>query len=291
MARLERGLKEPSGIKSHFSTNRSAPLSVSLTDIPQELLDYLDATFPYAPVFFPWHRRAPVRDLPFPLAPCLPLYVLSRDAVGWVEGAGQMFARNRRKALMLPQENLPTELHQELREEGRPTPWRPSRSIPNPWAAVAGDPADPKVIPVVMTGTDGKPVANSRDVAAHFGKQHKNVLRDIEAMITDDPACRLNFELTSQTVAMPRGGTRQEPAYLMDRDGFTLLAMGFTGKKALQFKRAYVAAYNALEAGALAAMKRQAEVQRTVDALNMAKAVGLIGPDTKKSIRKVLMTS
>lgn len=74
----------------------------------------------------------------------------------------------------------------------------------------------------------------------------------------------------------------------MDRDGFTLLAMGFTGKKALQFKLAYIAAYNALEADALAAMKRQAEVQRTVDALNMAKAVGLIGPDTKQTIRKIL---
>ncbi len=46
MARLERGQKEPIGFMSHFSTNRSAPLSVSLPDVPQELLDYLDVTFP-----------------------------------------------------------------------------------------------------------------------------------------------------------------------------------------------------------------------------------------------------
>ncbi|WP_322996955.1 hypothetical protein [Castellaniella sp.] len=46
MARLERGQKEPIGFMSHWSTNRSASPSVSLPDIPQELLDYLDVTFP-----------------------------------------------------------------------------------------------------------------------------------------------------------------------------------------------------------------------------------------------------
>ncbi|MFG1466535.1 Rha family transcriptional regulator, partial [Xanthobacter sp. DSM 24535] len=171
----------------------------------------------------------------------------------------------------MPREGA-SELHLELLEEGRPDPWRPRRRVPNPWAGIVNDPDDPNTIPIVKVGKDGHGWANSRDVAAFFGKQHKNLLRDIDALTADDPACQLNFELTSETVAMPRGGTRQEPAYLMDRDGFTLLAMGFTGKKALQFKRAYIKAYNALEAQVIADLKRKAQAQRIADAVAMAKA-------------------
>ncbi|MBP2150103.1 phage regulator Rha-like protein [Xanthobacter flavus] len=46
---------------------------------------------------------------------------------------------------------------------------------------------------------------------------------------------------------MPRGGTRQVRSFDMTRDGFTLLAMGFTGAKALKFKLAYIAEFNAME--------------------------------------------
>lgn len=82
--------------------------------------------------------------------------------------------------------------------------------------------------------------SSRRDVAAFFGKRHDNVVRDIQALITDAPSCALNFEETSETVAMPRSGTRQSRAYEMTRDGFTLLAMGFTGKTALAFKVRYI---------------------------------------------------
>lgn len=47
---------------------------------------------------------------------------------------------------------------------------------------------------------------------------------------------------------MPRDGTRQSRAYDMTRDGFTLLAMGFTGKTALAFKVRYVEEFNRMEA-------------------------------------------
>lgn len=86
----------------------------------------------------------------------------------------------------------------------------------------------------------GRVFATSRDVAAFFEKRHDNVLRDINALLSTDPACALNFEETSGDVPMPRGGSRVERAYNMDRDGFTLLAMGFTGTKALQFKLRYI---------------------------------------------------
>lgn len=78
--------------------------------------------------------------------------------------------------------------------------------------------------------------ANSRDVAEYFGKRHDHVLRDIDTLLATEPACAPNFGETSAQVPMPRGGVRLERAFDMTRDGFTLLAMGFTGKRALEFK-------------------------------------------------------
>lgn len=86
-------------------------------------------------------------------------------------------------------------------------------------------------------------MASSKDVATYFGKLHKNVLADIDDLISEAPECRLSFQPTSATVAMPRGGGRTSRAYDMNRDGFTLLAMGFTGAEALKFKLAYIAEF------------------------------------------------
>ena len=96
----------------------------------------------------------------------------------------------------------------------------------------------------------GSPVVSSLSVAEHFEKQHKNVLRDVERLSVDLPTdfCQLNFEPTSIQVPMPRGGFRDELSYNLSRDGFTLLAMGFTGKKALAWKVRYIEAFNAMEA-------------------------------------------
>ena len=90
-------------------------------------------------------------------------------------------------------------------------------------------------------------VANSRDVAATFGKRHADVLRAIDNLIADAPACQRNFAFTSETVVMPKGGTREIRVCEMDRTGFSLLAMGFTGAIALRFKLDYVAAFDAME--------------------------------------------
>lgn len=97
---------------------------------------------------------------------------------------------------------------------------------------------------------NGKPTTLSTDVARHFGKQHNNVLRDIDnlrAQLDADHA--LNFEQTVETRENPSGGSPIESrAYRLTRDGFTLLAMGFTGKKALAFKLSYIDAFNKMEA-------------------------------------------
>lgn len=83
----------------------------------------------------------------------------------------------------------------------------------------------------------------SLKVAEVFGKQHKNVMQAIENLEVPDDFNRLNF----QPIFFADSYGRQQPAYQITRDGFTVLAMGFTGKKAMQFKLEYIAAFNAME--------------------------------------------
>lgn len=95
---------------------------------------------------------------------------------------------------------------------------------------------------------NGQLVTNSFKIAEHFGKQHKNVLQAIELIECSLEFRRLNFQPTSANVPMPRGGVRHIKAYSITRDGFTFLAMGFTGAKAAQWKEAYITAFNRMEA-------------------------------------------
>jgi Rha family phage regulatory protein len=85
---------------------------------------------------------------------------------------------------------------------------------------------------IELTVTNGQPTTTSLAIAERFGKQHKNVLRDIENLDCSKEFTELNFEPTSRTVAGPNGGKRLEPMYQITKDGFMFLAMGFTGKGA-----------------------------------------------------------
>lgn len=85
-------------------------------------------------------------------------------------------------------------------------------------------------------------VVSSRQVAEKFGKEHKNILASInDILAAENSATKFYQETTFEN----RG--KQYPEYLMNRDGFTLLAMGFTGKDALQWKLKYIAAFNEME--------------------------------------------
>ncbi len=95
-----------------------------------------------------------------------------------------------------------------------------------------------------VTAHKGRPVVSSRYVAQVFGKEHFNVLRDIENLQCSPEFVNLNFELTSYKDRLGR----KYPEYRLTRDGFTILAMGFTGKKAMQFKIAYINRFNEMEA-------------------------------------------
>lgn len=90
---------------------------------------------------------------------------------------------------------------------------------------------------------DKQAVTTSLRVAEVFNKQHKNVLRDIDALKQDV----LNFEPMFIEGSQPDSYGRDRRIYYMNRDGFSLLAMGFTGKKALEFKLKYINAFNQME--------------------------------------------
>ena len=87
-------------------------------------------------------------------------------------------------------------------------------------------------------------VVNSRDVAAHFGKRRDHVIRDIENLIKKDvPKIGAMF----QQVELPDSYGRKQKTYYMNRDGFSLLVMGFTGAEAIEWKLKYIEAFNSME--------------------------------------------
>ena len=93
---------------------------------------------------------------------------------------------------------------------------------------------------------DGRPATTSREVAHYFRKRHDNVVCDIRSIMDN---CReeftaLNFEVSNY---LDQTG-RSLPMYIIFRDGFTLLAMGYTGPEAIRFKLAYIEAFNRMEA-------------------------------------------
>lgn len=86
-------------------------------------------------------------------------------------------------------------------------------------------------------------VVSSLDVAETFGKDHKNILRDIRQLECSDEFRRLNFEQSEYLNEQ----NHKQPMYYMTRDGFTILVMGYTGEKAMRFKEAYIKQFNAME--------------------------------------------
>jgi Rha family phage regulatory protein len=91
---------------------------------------------------------------------------------------------------------------------------------------------------------EGKAVTTSLMVAQTFRKRHTHVLDVIKALDCPEGFTEPNFRLSEYRD--PTG--RRLPMYEITRDAFTLLVMGFTGKKALKFKLAYIKEFNRMEA-------------------------------------------
>lgn len=95
---------------------------------------------------------------------------------------------------------------------------------------------------IILSTQNGEPVASSRQIAESFGKEHKHVLDAVKNLVAENSAAKSMFH---PATFENRG--KQYPMYLMNRDGFSLLVMGFTGKAALEWKLKYIAAFNAME--------------------------------------------
>lgn len=93
---------------------------------------------------------------------------------------------------------------------------------------------------------DGRPATTSLEVAKFFDKRHDDVLKSIRNLF---PNCPENFNARNFAVVNYLDGKRESrPMYIIHRDGFMLLVMGYTGKKALALKLAYIEAFNRMEA-------------------------------------------
>lgn len=93
---------------------------------------------------------------------------------------------------------------------------------------------------------EGRPATTSLAIAEHFGKRHDHVIRSIKDLTANCPEefTAPNFgasEYTDET-------GRKLPMFAVFFDGFILLVMGYTGKKALTMKLAYIKAFNTMEA-------------------------------------------
>lgn len=136
---------------------------------------------------------------------------------------------------------------------------------------------------IILKEVNGEVTANSREVAERFDKRHSDVLEKIakleeEIQPTENSA---RYFLTSEYADL-KGENRKE--YLLTRDGFSLVVMGFTGKKALEWKLKYIDAFNKMEqaihkslnskdAAILAIVNADGEVQRAMAISNYEKLV------------------
>jgi len=96
----------------------------------------------------------------------------------------------------------------------------------------------------IVFENNNEAVTSSRLVANYFNKRHDHILRDIENL-KDKVSPQFWGQNFLQIQYQSKRG--EKPEYLMTKDGFTILAMGFTGAKAMQFKEAYINAFNKMQ--------------------------------------------
>lgn len=105
---------------------------------------------------------------------------------------------------------------------------------------------------IVYRGESNQPLTNSLLVAAVFEKEHKHVREAIKKLLTTAENSTVHQMFAESTYLNEQN--KEQPMFIMNQDGFTLLAMGFNGKKAMAFKLKYIEAFNA--------MRRQIECQK-----------------------------
>lgn len=127
-----------------------------------------------------------------------------------------------------------------------------------------------------VTSLDGQLITSSLLVAEAFGKQHKHVLEKIESLDVTDSFSSANFSAHVQKISIGNGAQRDSKVYRMTKDGFMLLVMGFTGKRAMDIKIAYINAFNRMAAQL---------AQQTPPRLD-----GQITPEQQEALKQLVLT-
>ncbi len=112
---------------------------------------------------------------------------------------------------------------------------------------------------------NGKPVTTSVAVADHFERPHNDVMKSIRTTLT---ACSEAFSLgnfSQSTYQNSRGQT--QPCFVLTKSGFAMTALGFTGKKAIEFREAYITRFDEMEAKLVDKQLRSLELQYVRDRL------------------------
>lgn len=102
---------------------------------------------------------------------------------------------------------------------------------------------------------DGRSITTSVDVANYFDRKHQHVMESVRSTIMDvsETFSRSNFRPSTYTDS--RG--KSQPCYQLTRNGFAMIALGFTGKKATQFREAYITRFDEMEGVLLRANYRK----------------------------------
>lgn len=100
---------------------------------------------------------------------------------------------------------------------------------------------------IEIVNNNGQLVVSSKQVAENFEKHHRHVLDAIRNLLEGMPKNGQTQQMFYETTYVNEQNGQEYPMYLMNRDGFSLLAMGFTGSKALEWKLKYIQAFNEME--------------------------------------------
>ena len=128
---------------------------------------------------------------------------------------------------------------------------------------------------------DRQAVTDSLKVAESFDKKHKHVLETARNLAAENSATKKMFV---ESTYVNRG--KEYPMIYMNRDGFTLLAMGFTGKKALDFKLKYIQAFNEMENQIRQPKSERLEIMRKNSATKRAGVLYKIAMATDSNISR-----
>ena len=120
---------------------------------------------------------------------------------------------------------------------------------------------------IVFRGDNNQALTNSLLVAEKFGKEHKHVLDSIRKLTEGCAEISADPMFQEVTYVNEQNG-QSYPMFLMNRDGFSLLVMGFNGKKAMQFKLEYIKAFNQMEATIKATIKPKSKLEILQESVN-----------------------